>query len=307
MLCHHKKTSLASIILLISLLSHFNLAMGSDAKLTPRTRLLVNMVTYIDRSYGFTIDLASDFSLSSEQGDVLFFQSPDRSGAVIVRPRPGLSLGTVQETLRNGFENEVIALDTTGAPETLELEGARGLAMEVEGTLQGQEVRGVLAGIFGENDQGYMILVGSVQAQWPVFRELALSMLQSFSVRPIQPGLQHERWQKRLVGRRLVHAEDYGTRYEGHVTIGEYHFCSDGTFFQRSAVTSSVSDGWGRYSNTALDKSHGTWQVRMENNVPHVVMHAKRDLDEIIPVAESAGYVLLNGIPYRFAENDLCN
>ena len=149
MLCLHKKTSPLCIILLISLLSHFSLAMGSDAKLTPRTRLLENMVTHVDRSYGFTIDLARDFGLSSEQGDVLFFQSPDRVGAVIVRPRPGLSLGTVQETLRNGFDNEVIVLATIGSPETLELEGARGLAMEVEGTLQGRDVRGVLAGIFG--------------------------------------------------------------------------------------------------------------------------------------------------------------
>lgn len=303
----HKRASLLASILLMSLLTPFTSAAGSDAIQEPGYVLAEKTEIYSDRSYGFTIALPKDFQLSSEQGDLLFFQSPDRAGTVIVRPRPGLSVSTVQAMLRNGFENEVIVLTPTGATTRLELEGGRGFVMEVRGSIEGRDVHGLLAGIFGENDQGYVILVGSIRARWQGFKHVALGMLQSFAVKPIQPGFEHERWQYRLNGRRLIYAEDYGTRFRGGIYVGEYHFCSDGTFFQRSDSRSTERYGWSGYSYGTTDKSRGTWQVRIENNKPMVRMRNKRGGVEFVDIAESRGYVLLNGVPYQFAVNELCD
>jgi len=306
MLRLHEKIRLLSLILLTGLLTPVSQMSASEAVRTPRFGLSEKTEIYVDRSYGFTIALLEDFRLSSEQGDLLFFQSPNRPGTMIVRPRPGLSLRTVQATLRNGFDNETIVLTPTGSPTTLQLDGGQGLAMEVEGKLQGREVHGMLAGIFGDNDQGYMILVGSVHERWLGFRLDALNMLKSFAIKPIQSGFEHERWQQRLAGMRLIFFEDQGTQFVGGAHVGEYHFCSDGTFFLRSDTTSTESDGWGQYTYGSTSKSRGTWRVRLENYYPKVVLRDKRSVVRIIDIAESEGHVVLNGLPYQFAVNELC-
>ena len=57
--------------------------------------------TYIDRSAGFSIELARDFKLSSEQGDLLYFRSPDRDGTVTVQLRE-TEAGQLLEVIDDG-------------------------------------------------------------------------------------------------------------------------------------------------------------------------------------------------------------
>ncbi len=106
---------------------------------------------------------------------------------------------------------------------------------------------------------------------------------------------------------RLIFFEDHGNRLVGGTYVGEYHFCSDGTFFLRSDTTSSKSDGWGQYTYGSTSKSRGTWRVRLQNNYPRIVLRDKRGLERVVDVAESEGYVVLNGLPYQFAVNELCD
>jgi hypothetical protein len=293
------------ISLLVLTVMQLHTAFASESSSGPRLGLPEQTHTYIDRSYGFTLDLPLDFSLSSEQGDLLFFRSSNRPGTFIIRPRPGLSLSTVQAALRNGFDNEQIVLKTTGSPETLELNGAQGLGMEVQGTVEGREVHGMMAGIFGHNGQGYMVLVGSVRERWRAFRSSAINTLQSFTATPVQRGNEYERWEQRLIGKRLIFAEGYGSRFRGGAHIGEYHFCSDFRFMQLDRSVSTYSDGWGRYTSSGSKRRKGTWRVRIESTFPRVVLSQRRGV-EMLDLAESEGYVLLNNVPYRYAVNELC-
>ena len=297
-----KKFALPSLILFVSLLAIFSPSQGSDTN--PRFR---SSQTYVDRSYGFTIALSKGFRLSSEQGDLLFFRSLNRPGTIIIRPRSGLSLSTVQAAIRNGFDDEAIQLTPSGPPITLELEGGRGLARKVEGTLDGQAVSGILAGVFGPYDLGYMILVGSLREKWPGFTYEATQMLESLVITRPQPGFEFERWQQRLKGGRFVFVEAHGTRFAGATHIAEYHFCSDGSFFQKTETMSSSGNGWSLTSHVTTSKSRGTWQVRLDNNNPLLIMGHRRGPKETIRIAESGGHVLLNNLPYEFALNELCN
>ncbi len=262
--------------------------------------------TYIDRSYGFSIELAHDFKLSSEQAELLFFRSPDRPGTVIIRPRPGLSLSTVQAVMRNGFESDVITLTPIGAPLTLNVHNGQGLAMEVTGTLEGREIQGTLAGVFGGDQQGYVVLVGSVKERWKGFETSALTMLNSLSINPVQPGYEYERWQHRLMGKRLVFVQGYGSYHIGGGSVSEYHFCSDGTFRQRTDTTDTYNNGWGRSTYGTTSKGKGTWRVHYRNHYPVVTMVHKRGKQNNLPIADKEGYVFLGGLPYRFMPNDLC-
>ena len=261
--------------------------------------------TYTDRSYGFSIELARDFKLSSEQGDVLFFKSPDRAGTVIIRPRPGLSLSNVQAAMRNGFESKVITLTPIGAPMTLDVVGGQGMAMEVAGRLEGKEVRGTMAGIFGGDQQGYVVLVGSVKERWMGFENSALTMLNSFSVNPVERGYEYERWQQRLIGKGLVFVRGYGNYHVGGGVVSEYQFCRDGTYKQRSDTYDTYSGAWRRGSYSTTSKGKGTWQVQYRDRLPLLTMYSKNG-SQNLPITDKEGYVFLGGAPYRFMQNTLC-
>jgi len=261
--------------------------------------------TYIDRSYGFSIELARDFKLSSEQQDLLFFKSPERVGTVIIRPRPGLTLSTVQAAMRNGFESKVITLVPKGVPMTLNINGGQGMAMEVSGSIEGREVRGTMAGIFGGDQQGYMVLVGSVRERWPGFENSALTMLNSFSINPVEPGYEFERWQQRLMGNSLIFVQGYGNYHVGGGSVSEYQFCSDGTFKQRTDTSNTYTGAWRRSTYGTTSKSKGTWRIQYRDRLPVLTMYQKSG-SQNLPITDKEGYVFLGGAPYRFAQNTLC-
>lgn len=272
----------------------------------PRLGLAEVTRTYVDRSYGFAIDLPKDFRLSSEQGDVLFFQSHERAGTVIIRPRPGLTVSNIQSALRNGFDNEGIQIETFGSPETLEFNSGQGLRMESKGTVNGREVHGVIAGIIGGDNQGYMILIGSVRERWMGFESTALASLDSFTFTRVQPGFESERWEQRLKGTQLVFSNSRGNFIQGGAVAGGYHFCSDGHYLRRFDRISTETDGWSRYSQSSTDKGKGTWQVQLEDGIPRLYLTPKRGALEVLPLKYQAGEIVLGGVPYKFAVNKVC-
>ena len=85
---------------------------------------------------------------------------------MIVRTVPGLSLRTMQGRIRNWLHAEAITINPTGSPESLQLQGAQGLMINASRNIQGRELLGKLAGIFGPNGQGYIVLIGSVHERW---------------------------------------------------------------------------------------------------------------------------------------------
>ncbi|HIL97403.1 MAG TPA: hypothetical protein EYG51_16035 [Pseudomonadales bacterium] len=278
---------------------------ASESETEHATRI-DSVATYIDRSYGFSIKLARDFHLSSEEQDVLFFRSRERKGTVIIRPRPGLSVSSIQAAMRNGFDSEAIKLTPTGPPVTLNLSNGQGLSREVGGTINGVEVQGTLAGVIGGNQQGYMILVGTIKGSWVGFKTSALAMLNSLTIRPVEFGYAHERWQKRLQVYRLVFVQGYGSYIWGGAQVSEYHFCSDGTFRQRTDTTNTYSTGLRRSTYGTTSKGKGTWGIQLVQNDPYLKIVTKNGSQATFPVADREGYIFLGDIPYQLAQNQLC-
>jgi hypothetical protein len=283
------------------------LASSDEPVRKPRFSVAEKTIAYVDRTAGFSVELPVDFRLTSEQGDLLFFQSQDRPGTLIVRPRPGLTLSSVQGVLRNGFDHEVVQITPRGSPATLNLGTAQGLAMEAQGNLRGRETLGMLAGIFGPQGQGYMILVGSVRERWPRFKQTAQKMVDSFRVIETQAGFEHERWQQRLSGSRLAFFDATGSFAWGAAHAREYHFCSQGNFFARSDSAQTANNGWTQSTSGTGRKGKGSWKVRFdESGIYYVELLNKGGVQETLELRESAGKILLNDLPFQFAKNELC-
>ncbi len=295
--------------LVMASLSFFNAdlsASSAESKSQIRFEVQALTRTYTDRTSGFSLELPKDFRLSSEQGDLLYFQSPERNGTMIVRTIPGLSLSTVQSRLRNGLHAESITIKPTGSPETLQLQGAQGLAMDAGGSMQGREIFGKLAGIFGPDDQGYMVLIGSVRERWIGFQGTADKILGSFKVIPAQPGFEHERWEYRLAGAHLVHYGQQGNYVSGEVYAEEYHFCRDRTFRSRFNAAQTQFDGWGQYTSSTGRKSKGDWRVSYDGNYAYLTLANNSGPQQIFALSENSGRIVMDSTPFQFATNELC-
>jgi hypothetical protein len=188
---------------------------------------------------------------------------------------------------------------------TLNVNGGQGMAMQVTGNIDGMEVQGTMAGIFGGDQQGYMVLVGSVRERWLGFENSALTMLNSFSINPVEPGYEYERWQQRLMGKGLIFVRGYGNYHVGGGLVSEYQFCSDGTFRQRTDTSDTYTGAWRRSTYATTSKGKGTWQIQYRDRSPVVTMYNKRG-NQNLPITDKEGYVFLGGAPYRFAQNTLC-
>jgi len=301
-----KKLCLTVFLVALNLFTPVFAAAADEPKATPRFEVQEHTNLYTDRTFGFTLQLPNDFRLSSEQGDLLYFQSPERSGTMIVRTVPGLSLSTVQERLRNGLEAESITIKPTGSPETLQLQGAQGLIMNAGGTMQGREIFGKLAGVFGPNGQGYMILIGSVKERWLGFEGSANRMVNSFEVIEARPGFEHERWKFRLAGTRLVYFDRQGNYIRGAAYAEQYTFCRDGTFRSRLSSAQTESDAWARYTSSTGRKRKGDWSISYEGNYPYLILSNNRGPQQSFALSQSEGRITMDDVPFLFATNEIC-
>lgn len=261
---------------------------------------------FVDRSYGFSIDLPVHFELVTDEAGLLVFQSSEKPGLVIVRPTPGMGLANVQQLMRNGFESQVTRLKTKGSPMSVGVEGGKGMTMAVDGSWGEREVAGYLAGIFGPGGQGYMVLIGAVANKWPILESEALSILESFALQTVQPGYEYERWAYRLRGKHLVFVAGYGRAFDGALFSSDIILCSNGEFHSAQGTTGYSSDPlWGSsYSYSGSEKS-GTWSVRSDG-VPMLRVDFKRGGNKMAPIETDQGYIFLDGRPYEFRPNTFC-
>jgi len=111
--------------------------------------------TFVDKTYGFQIDVPRHFELTGDEAGLLYFQSSQKPGLIIIRPTPGMGLKNVQQLMRNGFESPITSLRTDGSPLTL-------------GVRNGQVITAVI-----EYQDGYYFF-GSGPVYEPVFSTLVL-------------------------------------------------------------------------------------------------------------------------------------
>ncbi len=272
----------------------------------PRIALPEETETYVDRTAGFAIDLPRRFKLVAEEDDLLYFQSFENYGTVIVRPMPDLTLSDIQMAMRGGVESRRAKLKTHGSPLTLNLRGGQGMTMEVKGTIDDVEVTGYLAGILGANQRGYMVLAGASLQRWGDFRLLAVPILESFTIGPVVDGVKHERWQQRLMGAHLAFATAVGGAFSGAGYNSDYFFCSDGTFRQNTGA----SDSWGGayYQSYSYSESNdsGTWRVIGGDGVPTLSLSYKGGAQDYSALTAQDGYIFLDDFPYQPVPNTLC-
>ncbi len=294
---------------LLSLTLLLFVSMGTSAsdlsQAAPKLALPDKSVRFVDRSYGFEISIPRHFELTGDEAGLLYFQSSEKPGLLIVRPAPGMGLQNVQQLMRNGFESRVTRLRTKGAPMSMSVANGQGMAMAVEGDLQGQPVAGYLAGIFGRGGQGYVVLIGAIANKWPILEPESFGILESFALISPEPGHEHERWVFRLAGKHLAFVEGYGMTFEGALFSSEITLCRDGRFHSRQDSTSYYGDAlYGSSQYSTGSKNSGNWRVIFEGR-PFLRVEGKRG-PRTAELDYREGYFFLGDMPYRAIPNTLC-
>lgn len=290
----------------LALLLAFPVFASEAGSAMPRLALPDATNTFVDKTYGFTIDVPRHFELTGDESGLLYFQSSRKPGLIVIRPTPGMGLKNVQQLMREGFESPVTSLRTDGAPLTLGVRNGQGMTMPVKGKMQGQPVEGYLAGIFGPQGQGYMVLIGAITNKWPILEPDALRIMESFGLIRIEPGHEHERWYYRLAGRRLVFVEGYGRPFEGSLFSSDITLCANGEFHSRQSSGSYYDDAyWGSSEYHSTSKKSGTWRIGYEG-LPYLRTNAKRGNVVTAVIEYRDGYYFLEGVPFGFAQNTIC-
>ena len=272
----------------------------------PRLSIDEKVKTFVDRSNGYTIDLPHQFRLTSEHSGLLFFQTIEMPGTLIIKPSPGIGLHNVQMALREGFKSESIVLKPTGSPISLKLDGGQGMAMEVTGQIQGRAVQGMLAGVFGGNQQGYMMLIGSVKERWPALLPSAQPLLESLSIVPIEPGYDYERWRQRLLGSQLNYAEFHGGAFMGGAFSSSIMLCQDGSFLQNTGTSSHYRDAWSESYSYSGKNQKGKWDVRGVDQLSYLNFRSSKGGINTADLTEREGYIFLNNQPYVVVPKSQC-
>ena len=290
---------MAEYLVLLTALLLVQTATASEASdVGPRRALPDRTWTFIDRTLGFSVALPRQFELTGDEPGLLYFQSREMPGLIAVRPVSNAGLADLQQLMRGGLSTASVLLKTAGSPLTLDVGNGQGMTMAAEGYYRRQPVKGYLAGVLGPEGRGYLVFVGAGTGKWPILEPRALSILDSFSVIPPEPGHEHERWQYRLSGKRLVFIAGYGRPFEGAAIAADITLCPVGSFHaKKGAGTYDHDPLWGSYYTWSGTQKAGSWQTGQQG-VPYLRIDFRRGGYRMAPLEYADGFVFMDGRPY---------
>ncbi len=261
---------------------------------------------YVNQQAGFAIELPSGFRFDAEEDDMLYFNSTQSSGVLIVHSWPGLGSDEIQSAMQGGFHEEGINLTPVAAPDRIQIENGRGMAVKVKGVFLGHPVRGLLAGGSGDQGQGLVILAGALPDDWKGFRKLARKLVNSFAMIPIVEPPEVSKWKRWLSGRRLAKRSTYGDYSAGGTSSEDIYLCSDGSFLESSSLSESWGGNAGFGSGQGSSRGAGSWDVRPQDGNIRIIFSYHDGSQSWARLDEKDGNTRLNGSTYFVVENDQC-
>lgn len=268
--------------------------------------------TFRDETAGFAMPLAGGFRFGGRQENIAVFVSNTTPGVVFIRSGERFTDEEIAEAVRSGYSDEGVALLPAGPGERLNPRGGRGQAVLVKGTLEGQEVRGLLAGFIGPAGQCFVLLAATTPAEWPKLEPAARRIASGVELSIPKAPPMDEQWRQYFAGARLSYytsSQSYsGTRLEGGSSgATTYYLCSDGRFFfgEKFRASFDVPQALG-YVRTQ-DSSSGNWSVQANGAGQALLTFSFHDGTVWRYRAQpSGGVVYMNSYKYFKGGHDRC-
>ncbi len=256
---------------------------------------------YTDDDLGYSIDIDDGYKVSRMYG-MTMFESNDSDNVVIIKNWPDLTLEMAEEYLLSGYQNETMAIVTTGDIKQQKVENGSGLLVDVLGIFERKLMRGLAAGFIGDNGQGMLVLVSAADADWDAFESEARKIATSVKFNEPLAGPDAHDWYLMLAGTRLSlrFASNDERRRE------DLYFCSDGSFVHRLSTSAMKDSESGSAFGFSTKTGSGSWKV-VDGNVGSRLMLLYSDgSEESAIIEERDGRAYLDGRRYAIMRNNRC-
>lgn len=268
---------------------------------------------------GYDILLPGDFRVLGEKGGGILLGSNVTPGLILVFPAPAGTAADLDRAQKQGIQEATISMAPRGAIRDAQAVGCTGKLIEVVGTLEQTQVKGLLgAYLRTEGTGGMAILAATTPASWPALQPFAEQALRGVRFYPPQISDRLLKARQALAGHSLVTSFNNSTvsqnsaGYHTGVATNTYtawHCCSSGRARYEGARSNSFQGGGIiGYSESGPGSSDGKWALSAQGNDFLLTFHFDRGGTASWTISLDANEnVYVDGTKVKVTTDNICD
>ncbi len=256
---------------------------------------------YTNGEQGYSIEIGDKYRVIRDYG-LTYFESAESDNTVMVRNWPGLTEQIAKDYLLEGYQDDRIAVVATSSVKELEAENGTGVWVDVVGIFDRQLVKGIAAGLIGDDGQGIVLLAAAAEKDWDGFASEAKDIAASVKFIERRAGPDARDWYYMLSGKRLSLWDDAndGRRRE------DLYLCSDGSFQHRIAKSEISESDTGSSFGHSTRTRNGSWKVVDKDEDSYLMLLYGEGFEESAIIEYRDGLILIDGRRYAIKKNNRC-
>ena len=222
-----------------------------------------------DGAWGFAFTAPTGWTLLDQNAEGALFVSADQSSYLVIEPHELTGRDALARAARRGYQNTGVVLTAASDPTPY----GDGVAVEMQGSVQGQEACAHAIGLLSPHGGGAIVLIAVGQAQWTadaarVAETVAASF--EFFASAAAPAVIDLDWTTRLAGHCVAYMRSSGSTGNAVGGFATGSFTSDSAklylypdgSFQSGANHSASFDAGVGFGNVASSGAQaGQWTV----------------------------------------------
>lgn len=264
--------------------------------------LAISAATFTNDRFGYTIDIDDSFHLARND-EATYFGSSEHEGVIAIRNWPGLDEETAKTYLQQGYQDARIAIVPAGDLEEIAVANGKGFLVDIDGIIERRRVKGVAAGIIGDQGQGMVVMFTAPEESWDKLKTTVSQSTASIKFIEFEQGPAAREWHYILAGTRLSFR---GKVNDDRRVREDLNLCSDGSFRHRvssSAITDS--DSGSAFGHSAKSRS-GDWRVVDDDGAARLLLRYTDGRSESARIEDREGQIYIDGRHYRRLRKSSC-
>ena len=233
---------------------------------------------------GFDLLLPGDFHVVAEKGGGIVLGSNVTPGLILLFPSASGTAADLEQAQKQGVQVPSISMAPSGAIREVPAEGATGKLIDVAGTMEQTQVKGLLGAYLRTTGAGGLaVLAATTPDKWPTLEPFAEKAVQGVRFYPPQVSDRLLKARQALAGHSLVTSFNNSTTSQnssGYYTgssvnsFRAWHCCGSGRCrYEGSRSSSFQGGGIIGASQSGGGPSDGNWELQLEGNDYRLTFH----------------------------------
>ena len=225
-----------------------------------------------DDGWGFAFTAPTGWTLLDQGAEGALFVSADQSSYLLIEPHELTGRDELARAARRGYQSSGVVLTAAADPTPY----GDGVAVEMQGHVQGQEARAHAIGLLSPHGGGAIVLIAVGQAQWSAAAARAAEAVAAsfeFFASAAAPAVADLDWATKLAGHCVAYMSSSGSTGNavGGFATGSFtsdsaklYLYPDGSFQSGASHSASFDAGVGFGNVASAGAQAGQWAVESE-------------------------------------------